>query len=260
MKDSPSGFRLYGELASWWSVLSPREGYGDVAGACLGLLQQASNRPIGSVLELGCGPGHLASHIDTRIEMVLVDRSPEMIAVSQSVNPTRAHVVADFCELDLGRTFDAVLLHDAVMYLTTPELLDAALRVMMRHVAPGGSVLVVPDVLEGGFEELSICGGGTHEDGRSAQLMEWHRDPDPTDGRYTVDFAAILCPTEGRTSCVHEQHEHALHSADALVRGLRRQGFEMVDVTAGPYASQIPFAFLARRPADQEEGLSQTPA
>ena len=166
---------------------------------------------------------------------------------------------ADFCELDLGRTFDAVLLHDAVMYLTTTERLDAALEVMMRHVAPGGSVLVVPDVLAGGFEELSICGGGTHEDGRSAQLMEWHRDPDPSDGRYTVDFAAVLCSAEGHTSCVHEQHEHALHSAETLERALRRQGFELVDVSTGPYASEMPCAFLARRPTDRGERFSQTP-
>lgn len=52
-------------------------------------------------------------------ELTLTDRSPEMQEVSRAVNPEAEHLVGDLRTLDLGRQFDRVLRHDAVMYLLT---------------------------------------------------------------------------------------------------------------------------------------------
>jgi len=41
-----------------------------------------------------------------------------MLALSMTVNPECEHIEGDMRTLRLGHTFDAVFLHDAVMYLT----------------------------------------------------------------------------------------------------------------------------------------------
>ena len=45
----------------------------------------------------------------------------------------------------LGRTFDAVFIHDAIMYMTTQADLTAALATAHAHLKPGGALLVMPD-------------------------------------------------------------------------------------------------------------------
>lgn len=47
--------------------------------------------------------------------------------------------------LRLGRTFDAVLIHDAIMYMTGEEDLRAALVMAHEHCKPGGVVVIAPD-------------------------------------------------------------------------------------------------------------------
>ena len=87
--------RLYSDLAEWWPLLSPPEDYAEEASWYLHLLQESLDRPLGSMLELGSGGGHLASHVHPAVELVLLDLSPEMLAVSQALNPKREHVRAD---------------------------------------------------------------------------------------------------------------------------------------------------------------------
>lgn len=57
--------------------------------------------------------------------LTLVDRSPEMLAVSFALNPECEHVVGDMRDMRLGRVFDCVLIHDAICYLTTEAELRA---------------------------------------------------------------------------------------------------------------------------------------
>ena len=71
-----------------------------------------------------------------------------MLAVSQAMNPECEHVQGDMRTLDLGRTFDLVLIHDAVMYMTTRDDLRAALATAARHCRFGGGVMVMPDSVQ----------------------------------------------------------------------------------------------------------------
>ena len=41
-----------------------------------------------------------------------------MLELSRTLNPDCEHLEGDMRTLRLGRTFDAVLIHDAVMYMT----------------------------------------------------------------------------------------------------------------------------------------------
>lgn len=55
------------------------------------------------------------------------------------------------CTVRLGRTFDAVLVHDAVMYLTTEDDLRQAIATTYVHVRPGGVAVFAPDYVSETF-------------------------------------------------------------------------------------------------------------
>jgi len=149
-----------------------------------------------------------------------------MLVVSQSLNPDREHLCEDMRSMRLGRTFDAVLIHDAIMYMTCREEVVAALKTAAAHLAPGGALLVLPDVIEESFMERTLVGGRT-EGERAIQVMEWHWDPDPTDETFWVEFSYLL--REGATvRNVHEQHKMGLFSFEVWLEMFSEAGFGVV--------------------------------
>ena len=78
-----------------------------------------------TLLELGSGGGNNASHPKASYACTLTDRSPEMLELSRSLTPECEHVHGDMRTLRLGRSFDAVFVHDALMYLTSEDDLAA---------------------------------------------------------------------------------------------------------------------------------------
>lgn len=239
-------YRLYTDLAGWWSLMSPPAHYAEEAVLYLQMLRQATDAPIRSLLELGSGAGHLASQLPQELDVVLSDRAEEMLQHSRALNPNRTHVCADMRTLQLDRQFDAILLHDAVMYLTGPDDLQRCLDNMVRHCRPGGAILIVPDVVRESFEEFSTSGGQQGPDGRALNMLEWHWDPDPSDDTYQVDFAFLTREADGSVQCIHEQHTMALFSTAHYTQRIQQAGFELI--AAQVITTFDSPVFLARRP------------
>src|SRR3954451_21725201 len=135
--------RFYGELAPWWPLISPPEEYIEEAAYAATMLRSASI-PVREVLELGSGGGHNAVHLKAHFALTLVDLSEEMLAVSRELNPECEHHRGDMRTVRLGRVFDAVFVHDAVMYMTTEADLLAAVETAFVQCRPGGRALFVP--------------------------------------------------------------------------------------------------------------------
>ena len=131
MEEHP-GYRFYGELARWWPLVSPPEDYAEEAAFAAVLLRSAA-RPVRELLELGSGGGHNAVHLKAHFAMTLVDLAPEMLAVSAAINPELEHVEGDMRTVRLGRTFDAVMIHDAIAYMLTEDDLRATFATAMAR-------------------------------------------------------------------------------------------------------------------------------
>src|SRR5262245_2266287 len=111
----PERPRLYNELASWWPLLSPPEEYVDEAAWFKQALLDVCHGPVQTLLELGSGGGNNASHLKAHFRMTLVDLAPGMLAVSRELNPECEHIEGDMRSVRLGRLFDGVLVHDAII-------------------------------------------------------------------------------------------------------------------------------------------------
>ena len=152
--------RLYDDLASWWPLMSAPIHYVEEAADLLPLLLEGDDgHAPRTLLELGSGGGSLAFHLKNHFSLTLTDRSAGMLEVNRRVNPEAEHIVGDMMTLDLGREFDRVLVHDAIMYATDPDAVRATLRTAARHCRVGGRAVVVPDCVTETFEPSTECGG-----------------------------------------------------------------------------------------------------
>ena len=251
--------RLYDDLAAWWPLLDDPADYAEEAGVYGDLLAEACDAPIGSLLELGCGGGNGASHLKRRFRrLVLTDVSPGMLAVSRALNPECEHRLGDMRTLRLGRTFDAVFVHDAVCYMTTEDDLRRAMETAWAHCRPGGAVLFAPDYVRENFRPGAAAGGcderrtpaAAGECARGLRYLEWVWDPDPRDTEYLVDFAFLLRERDGSVRAVSDRHVEGLFARGRWLDLLAGAGFAarraplvLSDVEPGRHEM-----FVGRRP------------
>jgi hypothetical protein len=222
--------KLYAELSSWWQVLSAPAEYEEEAAFYGKCLLEAGTGPARTLLELGSGGGNNASHLKAHFEMVLVDPAEGMLAHSRVLNPECEHVQGDMRTVRLGRTFDRVFIHDAIVYMTTEADLRAAIETAFIHCRPGGAALFAPDHVRELFAPSTDCGG--NDDGkRGLRYLEWTWDPDPTDTTYTVDYAYMLREENGEIRVVHDRHIEGLFSRADWLRILEDVGFQARNVT-----------------------------
>jgi trans-aconitate methyltransferase len=197
-----------------------------------------------TLLELGCGGGNNALHLKAHFARVtLTDLSPDMLAVSRSLNPECEHLPGDMRTLRLGRTFDVVFIHDAIDYMTTEQDLHLALETAFVHCKPGGLALFVPDYVRETFEP-STDHGGSDGNGRAMRYLEWTYDPDETDTTYTTDYAYLLREKDQQTRVVHDRHICGVFPRDEWLRLLSEVGFQP-EITRDQYERDL---FVARRP------------
>ena len=216
---------MYDELAGWWPLLSAPAVYAEEAEIYRRLLVEAADRPPVTVLELGSGGGNNASHLKDHFQLTLVDRSPGMLAVSRELNPGCEHVQGDMRTVRLGRVFDDVFVHDAIMYMTGEDDLRQVMETAFAHCRPGGAALFAPDHLRENFRTGTDYGG--HDGGgRAARFLEWTWDPDPLDTTYTVDYAYLLREADGSVRVAHDRHLEGLFPRATWLQLLREAGFE----------------------------------
>lgn len=216
--------RLYSDLASWWPILSSPADYADEAEFVRRILIDNCDRPQ-TLLELGSGGGNNASHLKAHFRMTLVDRSSGMLTVSRRLNPECEHIEGDMRTVRLGRLFDAVFIHDGIMYMTTEQDLHRAIETACVHCRPEGVAVFVPDFLRENFAPETKHGG--HDGGgRSMRYLEWIYDPDSTDNTFITDFAYLLREADGTVRVEYDRHILGLFGRDVWLRLLRDVGFE----------------------------------
>jgi ubiquinone/menaquinone biosynthesis C-methylase UbiE len=222
MTDLP---KLYRELAEWWPVLSSPDDYAEEAEFYRRAIVSAGGVGPRTLLELGSGGGNTASHLKQHFQMTLVDLSPEMLAVSRKRNPECEHLQGDMRTVRLGRQFDAVFIHDAIVYMTSEEDLSRTIKTAYNHCRPGGVALFAPDHTMENFGPYTKH-GGHDRGGRSMRYLEWTWDPDPGDTTYLSIMVYVMREDGEEVRCVQDRHVCGLFSHDDWLRIIRDAGFE----------------------------------
>ena len=240
--------KLYDELASWWPLLSPPDYYVEEADFYARQLRPSASERL-TLLELGSGGGNNASHMKKSFDMTLIDLSPGMVEMSRQLNPDCEHWAGDMRTVRLGREFDRVFIHDAIVYMTTLADVRRAVETAYVHCRSGGIALFAPDHVRETFRP-STDHGGEDDEGRGLRYLEWTWDPDPSDTTYVVDYAYLLRDETGATTVEHDRHEEGLFSRTEWLTVLAEAGFE---------AESVPFDHSELEPGMYEVFVARKP-
>ncbi|AKF06107.1 class I SAM-dependent methyltransferase [Sandaracinus amylolyticus] len=219
--------RLYDELVPWYRLIDPPADHAPEVASFVDAIERAARRPLETALELGAGAGNNAVHMKRRFRCTLSDVSAPMLALSRELNPECEHVLGDMRTLRLDRVFDAVLVHDAIMYMTSEADLAAAVRTAFVHTAPGGVAVFAPDVYRETFRDHTEL---LSEDlgARSMRGIEWTWDPDPSDDTFVTEYAFVLRDTStNEVRAVHDRHVEGLFAQATWRRVLERAGYRV---------------------------------
>jgi SAM-dependent methyltransferase len=240
--------RLYTDLTAWYHLVDPAEDHADEAACYLDAFRQGIRGRAATLLDLGSGAGNNTVHLKAHFTCTCADLSEPMLALGRRRNPECEHVAGDMRTLRLGRQFDAVLVHDAITYMTTEPDLQAAIETAFVHTRPGGAAGVTPDELADTFEESAQLIEG--DDGtRAVRYVEWSWDPVPDDGKARAEYGLLL-REGGEVQAVHDRHETGLFPRATWVRLLEAAGFEVEIVRRPIEDGATDEVFLCRRPEE----------
>lgn len=215
--------KLYKELAEWWPLMSPHTEYEEEAAIYAEIIQR-HHPGVKKAVEFGSGGGSNAFYLKQHFPIVLTDLSPDMLAVSQQLNPECEHLQGDMRTLDAGADYDLVFIHDAITYFKEPDDLLAVFRNAGRHLNPDGLLLIMTDQFTETFS------GGTHhggidKDGRGMRYLEWTYDSDPDDHMTETHYLYMMRNENGKVFTESDSSRSGLFSMPEWKSLLKEAGF-----------------------------------
>ncbi len=141
-----------------------------------------------SVLDAGCGTGRVGRELARRgIDVVGVDLDDEMLATARRKSPDVDWRLADLEDVDLGRTFDAIVMAGNVMIFLTPGTEATVVTNMARHLNADGMLIAGFQFQWDGltverYDEMAVAAGLT----LAERWSTWERDAWAPGGGYAV--------------------------------------------------------------------------
>ena len=132
--------RLYSDLAHLYDALY--QTFIDYDAEFALYTQLLTSQSAQSVLEIGCGSGHLASRfVAAGYDYTGVDNSPEMLEMARRRCPEAHFELADMRTLHLERAYNAILITArSLSYILTNADVLSTFRHLRNHLAPTGTL------------------------------------------------------------------------------------------------------------------------
>jgi SAM-dependent methyltransferase len=214
-----------------------------------------------TLLHLGSGGGSLDFHLKKSFSVTGVDLNKPMAEHAKSVNPEVEYVIGDMRSVRLEKSFDAVLVHDAIAYMTSSWDLRQVYETARAHLRPGGVLVSLPEQLRERFVqhetwcrtiarrkgEVVADFEGIPQKARSKGVIaavqdadlivtttEVKFDPDPSDSTFEAAFVYLI-RRKGKLEVKSDVHTMGIFSLEEFLQAARGAGFE---VNAIPWGLQ----------------------
>ncbi|MCA9243316.1 MAG: class I SAM-dependent methyltransferase [Phycisphaerales bacterium] len=208
--NSPPLPRLYTEFAKYWTLVSAPEDYAQEAEHWINAVRSRLGPGRHRALELGVGGGNNMSHMTREFEFVAADASADMIEQARSLNPEVELHVGDMRTIRLGKTFDAVLIHDAISYMLTEDDLRAVFATARAHLRSGGVLVTAPDWYRETFRDSDTSASTRRINDVELTMFEYSYDTDPTDTTYDTIMWLLIRKAGGSPQVERDHHRLGL--------------------------------------------------
>jgi len=141
-----------------------------------------------AVLDGGCGTGRVGIELARRgFDVTGADSDPRMLEAAKQKAPKLPWVLGDLASVQLGRTFDAIVLAGNVLIFVGRGHEAAVVRNLARLLAPGGCLVAGFQLTPGGlslaeYDALAAASGLTLVE----RWATWDAEPFAPNGQYAV--------------------------------------------------------------------------
>lgn len=214
---------IYTQSARYYDALNRGRGK-DYAGEAARVAEIALERkrsPGKALLDIGCGTGlHIAQWKNTfECEGLDVDRS--MLDIAREHNPGVTFHQADMIGFNLGKKYDVITcLFSAVGNLPNTQRLEQALQTFVRHLKPGGVVMVEPWVRPPDWQDGRVQALFVDEDDLKVARMGVSRH----DGNVAVLNYHYMVASRDGIRTFTEAHRLTMFTDDEYRAAFRRAG------------------------------------
>lgn len=220
--------RLYNDLAWTWHIISKPEDYVEEGEDFINKIKEHAKIEVREILNLGCGGGNLDWVLKHAFKVTGVDISNSMLANARRINPENEYHQGDMRSVRLGRTFDAVVIHDAVNYMLTPADLKAAFETAYIHLKPGGVMITYAEVWKENFKQNRVRYQTEVKDNIEITFIENYYDPDPDDTFYESTFIYLI-RKNGILRIETDLHYCGVFPLELWPNTLKEIGFEVIE-------------------------------
>jgi SAM-dependent methyltransferase len=159
----------------------------------------------GTVLDLGCGPGHITDYLRSLgVDATGIDMVPEFIAHARAAHPSGSYQLGSFDNLAVASHSVAGILAWGSLIHLPPQHLDGVLGEFRRVMAPAGTLVVAIFVGDevAAFDHKVVTAYRWPVDEFSERLAqagftEVERLQRPSDGTHRPHAAIAAVATEG---------------------------------------------------------------
>ena len=138
------------------------------------------------------GAGHNLSYLTGEFAATAVDTSPEMLQLCKKINPGVELHQDDMRDIRLGRKFNAVLIHDAIVYMLSEDDLMRTFATAAAHLENGGIFIIGPDYYLDNFSGLRVEYCTRSEGALELTYVEYAYDLDPSDTIMEIIFSFFI--------------------------------------------------------------------
>ena len=247
--------RMYDDFAHYWPLISHHSDYAVEAKYWREALAAELEERRLRILELGVGGGNNLHHIlypncdgqksrdpacngahmlrdRPAQEAVVVDPSEKMLLNCKLLNPTAKQHIGNMLDVRLNEEFDAVLIHDAVCYLTSEDDIMAALATARAHLAPGGVLIMAPDWFTETYPGTQLESGIRRDVTPEFASVEYDHDPNPDDSTLESVFVYFIKNPDGSVRLEEDRHITGIFSIQTWLSLMEQSGF---------HAKRVPY-------------------
>ncbi len=213
---------MFTASGAFYDELYASKDYQGEASAILALLEKRRQRPVDSLLDVGCGTGNHLVELARHLRVEGVDLDGRLLRFARAKVPKARFSEADMCTLHLNRRFDAITcLFGSIAYVRTLERMAQTLERFAAHLRVGGLVVLQP-----WYRSAERCPSLQVRHIDLAHVKIARLSHTLVDGREALVKVNYLVGTASGIEHVEERHELGIFSHDEHLEGLDAAGFE----------------------------------
>jgi len=198
-----------------------------------------------TLLDVGCGTGKHIEQLRDHYQAEGLDVNPELLEIARARLPEIPLHVGDMTNFALGRRFDVVAcLFSSIAYVRTFGNLRRTLQCFVRHLKPGGLVIVEPWFTPETYRTGTITANLVNEPDLK---IAWMYASDRHDRMSVIDIHYMVGTPEGIEQFV-ERHEFGLFTRNEYERAFTDVELEVEYDPVGLFNRGLYIGFF-RQPA-----------